>query len=283
MASISLEGPSVVAGGLKKVSYPVPAIDFRAEINNLLIQKGFVDRIVPLEELHLHLRPEDRVATAFNNVTEAFYETNDQFRQIYFSLMKYIAQEIFDFDFIFQATPTIRFHFPGPYEDMYRSKDGKYLGYHVDGMNGHPMEEINCWLPATSCYESNALQIASLEDGIRILNLLLDDINYNEEIYLKSGFDLNYMKLNSDPEYLRLAVNSCKPLSMKYGELLVFDPRCVHSTAENQEKHTRVSLDFRLIPVEAYDKLTREYKSQGRSGRMFARGDIFYQSSVREL
>jgi ectoine hydroxylase-related dioxygenase (phytanoyl-CoA dioxygenase family) len=91
------------------------------------------------------------------------------------------------------------------------------------------------------------------------------------------------MKLNSDPGYQRFVIDACKPVDMNYGELLSFDPRCVHSTAENEEAHTRISLDFRLIPLDAYDRITRQYQSQGRTRRMFARGDVFYEKSAGEL
>ena len=283
MNLISVEGPSVVPSGLMKMPYPTDRITLREETVRLLVGKRFIDHEVPLEDLHLHLREEDRVPTAYNNVTQAFFETSDRFREIYFDLMKYMTWNTFDFDFVFQETPNIRFHVPGPYQDMYKSRDGTYLGYHVDSMNGHPLEEINCWLPVTECYSTNALQLSSLENGIKSLSQLLEDINYNADIYHKSGWDLFYMKLNSNPDFHRFMRESCKPVAMKYGEVLLFDPRCVHATAENQEAHTRISLDFRLIPVETYNRMTRQYQSQGRTRRMFARGDVFYEKSAREL
>ena len=87
----------------------------------------------------------------------------------------------------------------------------------------------------------------------------------------------------ADETYLKFVANSCVPVPMDYGEVIFFDPRCVHGTAENSESETRVSLDFRLIPLDAYDKLDRVYKSQGRSGRTFTRGDVYSSKSAREL
>lgn len=43
--------------------------------------------------------------------TKAFFDTSEKFEEIYFSLMKYLSANVFDFDFIFQGTPTIRFYF----------------------------------------------------------------------------------------------------------------------------------------------------------------------------
>ena len=127
------------------------------------------------------------------------------------------------------------------------------------------------------------MTVSSLPDGIAILNQLLEDINYLDDVYRQSGWDLFYMKMNSDPEYQRLVRQSCPPIALNYGECMLFDPRCVHGTTENQEDHTRVSLDFRLIPVNVYSQMTREYVSQGRTHRKFIKGDVFYGKSVLEL
>ena len=280
---ISLDSPTRVPNGFMKASYPTEQIDLAAEIRRLLVEKKFIDQEVSLEDLHLHLKPENRVPAAYNNVTAAFFETSDRFQEIYQNCLKSLHSNTLKFDFIFQETPTIRFHFPGPYQDMYLSKEGKYLGYHVDSMNNHPLEEINCWLPLTDSYGTNTLQVSSLEHGKKILSQLLEDINYNDDIFRQSGWDLFYMKMNSESEYQTFVRESCHPVPLKYGECMLFDPRCVHATAENKERHTRVSLDFRIIPVDTYNQMTREYQSQGRTRRMFTKGDVFYKQSVLEL
>ena len=285
MEKIDLKKPSVLEGGFRKVSYPTEQFDLRTEIANLLVQKGFIQKPVELEELHHHLRPEDMAADDMdlNPIIKAFYETSDRFREIYFDLMRHIGQQIFDFDFIFQETPTIRFHPPVPFSEIRRSKTGLLLNYHTDSVLGHPLAEINCWLPVTRSYGNSALQVSSLEAGIRTLSELSEEFDYDEEIFHTKGREYLVNKMQSDDAYLRFIVETCQPVPMEYGEIIFFDPRCMHGTAENDEQDTRISLDFRLVPVDAYNDLTRVYKSQGRSGRIFKRGDVYCAKSAREL
>lgn len=285
MDLINLDKPTVVPNDWFIGTYPQAMYDLRTEVSRLLIEKGFLEHEVPLEELHRHLRP-DQIALDdknFNQVTLAFYETSEKFRETYLELIKYIGQEYFEFDFIYQEAPTIRFHMPVPYNDIYRTKEGVHLEYHSDTMLGHPFEEVNCWLPLTSTHDTNGLQLSNLADGTKFLRSLCEDINYNADVYHRSGFDLFFMKMNSDAEFRESVTESCRALEMKPGELVFFDPRCIHGPKENKEPETRVSLDFRLVPVEAYNDLTRTYTSQGRTSRAFARGDVYSSKSVREL
>ena len=197
--------------------------------------------------------------------------------------MKYIHVNLFKFDFIFQTTPTIRFHTPGQYDNVYRSKDDQFLGYHVDSFNGHPLEEINFWLPLTTTYGTNTIKMASLDQGIEALRRLLEDINYSADIYYNSGWDLNFMKTNSDPSYREYLDSVCEPIVSDHGDLVVFDPRCIHSATDNRETTTRVSLDFRIIPVSEYEKISVHRASAGRSGRTFTKGDIFNKNTIAEI
>ena len=46
-----------------------------------------------------------------------------------------------------------------------------------------------------------------------------------------------------------------RPLMLRHGEIATFDGlRCAHFTAENTTAHTRVSLDFRLVPGGCYEE-----------------------------
>jgi hypothetical protein len=265
-------------------SIPVDKIDLKQEIERLLVTKGFVSEPVPLETIHEHLGDNN---TAYsddqNGLTRAFYETDDRFNDVYLDVLKYIHTDILKYDFVFQTTPTIRFNTPGRSSEIYRSKDDAFLGYHVDSFNGHPLEEINIWMPLTRCYGTNTLKMASLEHGIEALHRLLDDINYSADIYYKSGWDLNFMKTNSDPSYRKLLEDNCHPIVTDHGELVFFDPRCIHSTTDNHEDTTRVSLDFRVIRVEDYENISTVRASQGRSGRKFTKGDIFFEKTIAEV
>lgn len=126
MDKINLTLPSIVTGGFQEVHYPTSEFDLRTEISNLLVKKGFVESAVPLEDLHLHVTPEDMSVDhiELNNVTKGFYETSSVFHDTYFRMIKWISQNFFDFDFLFQEIPTIRFHFPVRYSDMFRQRMG---------------------------------------------------------------------------------------------------------------------------------------------------------------
>lgn len=279
---------SEVSGGLQINSYPTELFNFQEEILTLLIEKNYIKSKVPLEDLHHHIPLEQQTPDGYiiNKVISSFYDTGPSFQKSYFKFVKYIAEKVVKKDVIFQTTPTIRFHFPltsgNQLETKYRAPNGKAILHHIDSMQGHPFEEINCWVPLSKCYGSNALQIGSLKDSIKILSMF-KEYDYNLDVYYKQGKSLFLNKMLSDPEFLEFVLQNTKPLAMEYGEVLLFDSRCVHGPDENFTDHTRVSLDFRMIPCEAYANFTRTYQSVGRTARKFERGDVFYEKSISEL
>jgi hypothetical protein len=285
MERINLKNKSILNPPVQKILYPQEQFDLRSHLVRLLILKGFIKEILPLEELHLHVPKQLQAIDKYdlNQLTYAFYEMDNAFRQTYFGLIKYIAQEILKFDFIFQTTPTVRFHPPQRFADNFRAENDELLMYHSDTMLGHCLEEINCWLPLTNCYGTNALQLSPLEDSLEVLECFCEDINFDPDIYHQNGRQLFYRKLLKDFDFRKRVVKSCVPVTMTFGEVILFDTRCIHATAENREKHTRISMDFRLIPVSAYEKMTRVYRSFGKSGRMFVKGDVFFKDSALEL
>ena len=284
MEKLNIEFPTRVPDGLMTRSYPAADMDIRSQLQRLLVAKGIVNEIVPLEEVHHHLKTSDtEVISDVNNLTQEFYDTDDEFNETYLNILKYIHSEILQYDFVFQTTPTVRFHTPGRYSEVYRSKDDNYIGYHVDSFNGHPMEEINIWLPATKCFGTNTLRMAPLDAGVEALGRLLDDINYSPDVYYQSGWDLNFMKTNVDTAYRQFLDDNSAPIIIDHGEMVFFDPRCMHTSTDNTEETTRVSLDFRVISVDDYEKISTVRASQGRSGRKFEKGDVFHEKTIAEL
>ena len=87
--------------------------------------------------------------------------------------------------------------------------------WHADGddANLHPPGEINIFLPLTKCYGNNSMWIESEPN--------------------KSDFH---------------------PVKLDTGEAYIFDGNnCVHGNYSNDTIHTRVSLDFRLMPKSLYN------------------------------
>ena len=285
MNSGDLEKASLVENGFRKLTYSVDRFPFVDEVKNLLIGKGIVSRSVDLDKLHQYVPIEDQNVDEhhLNNIVGLFYETSSRFRQIYFDLIRYIGAEYFDFDFIFQEIPNFRFHFPVRFGEEFRNKDGEFIGHHTDTMLGHSFEEINFWLPLTKCFGSNALQVSNLACGIETIKQVLNDIDWNVDLYHTEGRRSYHQRLFSDLEFQAFVVKNTKPVALNLGDFIAFDTRCIHGPQENKEERTRVSIDFRIIPVHRYEQITKHYGSQGRSGRRFVRGDVFYEKSVREL
>ena len=287
MDRTELDRPSLVETGFRRLTYPHQEFLFVAEVTRMLVEKGIVNNAVSLEELHKHIPPKDQVVNAhyMNNVVDQFYETSTRFRELYFGLIKYIHREYFQYDFIFQAIPNFRFHFPVHFGEAFRNKrnkDGVFLGQHSDTMLGHSFEEVNFWLPLTECRASNALHMSDLASGIQVIGRVFDDIGWDSDVYHTAGREHFHKRLFSDDDFQSLVVRSTKPVDMKVGEFIAFDPRCLHGPAENTEGRTRVSLDFRIIPLHRYEH-AKHYRSQGKSKRKFVRGDVFFQVSASEL
>ncbi len=147
METVNLDMETNIPDGYMVRSIPTDTINLQAEIERLLVDKGFVTKRVPLETIHKHLGHDATVySDDQNGLTRAFYETDSSFNDAYLDVLKYVHTDILKYDFVFQTTPTIRFNTPGRSSETYRSKDDKYLGYHVDSFNGHPLEEINIWM-----------------------------------------------------------------------------------------------------------------------------------------
>ncbi len=283
--ALDLSTPSEVADGLRHLQLPLQRCDLAAEVRRLLVAKGIVHKPVPLEDLHLHLsadmqRPDEN---GLNAVTRAFYETDSAFTDKYLEVIRHLAREVFTFDFLFQATPTMRFHFPVRFVESFRDESGHYLGHHNDGMLGHSVYEVNCWMPLTDCIRSAALQIASLADSIHLLRDFSAAFGHDADVFHSQGRTLFVDRLFKDRVFREETLRATRAVDMKYGDILVFDSRCIHATAENEERKTRISLDFRLIPLARYQALGRLHASRGRSKRKFVRGDVFSQLSSAQL
>lgn len=281
---VDLRKPPTVPQGLLKTSVAFPQCDLAQEVRRLLVLKGITKTEVDLSELHLHVPKQMQVSDEFglNQITKAFYETSEAYERAYHNIICQLANSIFRQEFLFQATPTVRFHFPIRFHEQFRTADGKYLGHHADSLVGHSLEEINCWMPLTNCFGTAALQIAPLDTSVDVLEKFAREIDFDAEQFF-GGRERFASKLISDGGFRADVLSMTKPMDMKYGDLLIFDGRCIHATAENSESITRVSIDFRVIPLAVYERLDRVYVSQGRSKRRFTRGDIFASQSSIDL
>lgn len=245
---------------------------FRKVITDLLFEKGILGKSLgdtppPLEDLHHHLT-EDQMAldrSGISQVASQFYELNKEFNKIYCKfLQEYVCDGLFKEDLIYQQNPTIRFYFPKAKGFTWKPV------YHTDIMLGHPPQEINIWFPLTRIFGSNSMGIASLEDSLEIFGRY--NFNFNK---FAVGVQED-KKLQDDLEGIT------KSIIGDYGEITLFDSRCIHVLQNNQTNITRVSIDIRVVPVREFESLKITYVGTGRRKMPFTKGE-YYSKDVKHF
>ncbi len=241
----------------------------RAEIMRLLIQKHIISPDVSLETLHKHIDPalkDYNYDDGVNGVTAALYDTDDHFIAEYHRFVKECLGHYFPYPFYFQAIPTLRVHCPDGYNAHH------YPRYHTDVGYGHPPEEINVWVPLTE-------PVLPQYHGFRRMGL-------QDSRALLEKFDFNFFSFIDHAIHDKAFNRSLDALSPQVttplGKLLAFDARCIH-TVEPLERHTRISMDIRIIPVEDFNALTVEYQGTGRRKVRYTPGHGYYSLSSDKL
>lgn len=229
---------------------------FRDKVSQLLVDKDITEEIVPLEKLHDHIDDEMRAYDfdhGINKISTLFYENDEEFNEIYMNFIsEVLAKEVFDFPFLFQATPTLRLHCPNA------ENSNHYPRYHTDIGYGHPPETINLWLPLT-------YPVGTSLHRFRIMSL-----EKSKETLEK--FDHDFGQLIESAINNEDFTNECDkvshPVETKFGDVLAFDARCLH-TSQSMLEHTRVSIDVRIIAVEDFENMAIRYQGAGRSKILF--------------
>ena len=277
--------------------------DLIAPISALLAERGFAPPDTPLADLHRHLTPDAGALDEhyMNDVSRSFYQLSDAVRAAYLRLIGALARDVSAFngpafnppayngqafDFLFQAAPVVRFLPPTPFPPNLRTAAGRGSQLHSDILGGHPPAMINCWLALTPARNSNALHLSSRAAGIEILTKFADArvAGVAEE----AGFDAlagtlaDFFALqHDDADFAERVADHCPPHAMTPGDLVLFDPRCIHGGVENREAATRVSLDFRILPLP--DPPGDFERAIATRHPRWTRGDILHDQSAREL
>jgi hypothetical protein len=259
--------PTFLGDGLRRVTYQTERIDLRAEVVQHVFAAGVTEVPLPLEDLHHHIIPEYQIYPS--RLSTNLTGTIPSLSRAYRDLVKHVAREVLGFDVVFEANPPMRFHFPVPMPNQFRSKDGILMAQHSDTLLGDYFEGINCWVPFTRCFGTCTLQCLPLSESISVLTKFVKDLDLDNASY-RSGRERFFHKLYFDENLQQRVLLNCRPFEIDYGELLMFDPRIIHGTAENIESATRVSLDFRLVPLKAYDAIMRCFELNGEAPPEFA-------------
>jgi hypothetical protein len=243
----------------------------RTEVIRLLLAKqviaGGLD--IALEDLHEVLDGEMRdydFPSGVNGVSQLFYDNDVQFEKNYLGYLKFLRQNYFQFPFYFQKTPTIRFQCPNAKNSHH------YPRYHTDIGYGHPPQEINIWLPLTRpCGEQR--------HGLRLMNMentrkRLDRFDYDFPMFIDAAINEKNFSDECDTD--------ADKVETAFGKTLAFDARCLH-TGEALRAHTRVSMDIRIIPVEAYEALEYRFQGAGRMKILYEPGECYHLLTVNDL
>lgn len=260
---------------------PVSVHNFIEEVKTMLVKKDVLSPTdISLEKLHEVLPLKDKVwdNLLFNQVDKQFYLLEGTFMNHYELLIKEIAQTIVAFDFLFQKQPIVRFHFPERFPNSKITHSGWAHDLHSDLLGGHPPNMIQFWIPLVECNHSNTLHLSDRTRGKEILEKVYAENATHQGSNLLSHFA---KKIDKDVDFQQWVKNSCNPILLDLGQILVFDPHCIHGPIENKESTTRVSIDFRIIPLPKNEKnLSPAWIDQY---PRFIRGDIMHSQSAGEL
>ena len=258
--------------GTKILSYDTAVYDWDSAIRGLLIEKNVAskDAILGLDSLsNLHTVLSDEWTTLddseLNKVSKSFYDNDPAFDQLYCRFIKNVIADHCGEPVWWQSTPTIRFHFPHQKGFNWRVR------YHTDIMLGHPPQEVNVWLPLTKCYGTNSMCLAEFDPSYQILE--------------KVGFDFEDFatKVQYDDKFAEHCRDVSKPVTLNYGEYVMFDPRCIHATQNNDTTSTRISVDLRVLPMSELERMRIEYRGTGRRRMLFAPGHYYNEVLSTQL
>jgi hypothetical protein len=278
----ALARPCVLDEPLVRAALP-EHIDLLSGLVEHVEDKGFANTALPVSTLHRRVSHEDRrtVIPVLNRISSRVSASCPKLVEAYQQLVRYLAQDVVGEDVLFEANPYLRFYFPGFTLDGYRSADGRAVSYHSDTLFGDSFDQINCWVPFGRAAGCSALQCGALESSIGVLWRHAKELDFDYGRYTESR-DLFFKRLCDDPVRLAEVESHMSPVDVDYGEVLLFDPRLVHGTLDNTTDETRVSIDFRLLPLSAYWRSQLSRRPLPRIARRL-RGHYWHKQSAFEL
>ena len=218
-------------------------------------------RIVELSQCHKIIPEEFKFIDQheLTPLSRSFYEIGAEFDEAYSNFMEHEVAKLSEHNYLYQKTPTIRAQMPKPIGFNWKPS------IHTDIMLGHPPDEINLWVPFTNAFQTNTLMIAPLEESIRIIKEL--------------DFDFEDLanKVQHDEAFFNDVKSIMAPVTLEYGQALIFDPRCLHATQINSTDSTRISMDVRFISHKSLENTPLKYVGTGRKKMPFEAG--FYYNS----
>ncbi len=275
---------------LRRIDLTPLAVDFSVHSREYCERVTGVDLTgIAVEDFHRYIPVEMQTPNDvnINACTHLIQEAEDAaLYRDYIRVLLHISYEILGTDFVFEAKPFLRLHFPRRMPDHFRLANGQMACYHSDMMFGEYAEQFNCWLSITRCRGSAGLQVASLADSCRIVDRFIDSLGLSTHDYAESRARF-FEWMRDDEDACRFVKDRVSPMSSEPNELVMFDPVKIHGTAENVEDTTRSSIDFRILPLDDYTRVIRlatenSEKITTFDGMVYVRGDYYHSSTIRE-
>ncbi|MFT6387450.1 MAG: ectoine hydroxylase-related dioxygenase (phytanoyl-CoA dioxygenase family) [Cellvibrionaceae bacterium] len=190
----------------------------------------------------------------------------------------FYRQIVFHTDVFFENSSHVKYHIPEDIRDALPVKSDVLHMVHSDTMLGHYFDEINAWLPFNDVHGSNTLGIMDFAPSIETSKFFAAALDNCYREY--RGSRTVFFYIIRENEFIKDQLKRFEPCNLKQGEVLVFDPRVLHGTQENVTEFTRVSMDFRIIPVDSYDLVMAELDEELQELTL---GDFYHEDSIGKI
>ena len=283
-----LNSKHIIENGISITDYPTSTFDLAGTLQRTLVGLYNLRNDFPLNKIHECLSREE-----ISQHLEDSGHWHDPLQTLgapmieeYHKFVNWLSQHL-GFDFVFEHNPLVRYHIPAKLDDRYRLPDGELFTHHSDTQLGDYFQQINMWLPFCDVKNTAALSVCSKHTSICTLKAFAREQDYSYDEYKDSRVAFfDYAKQR--PQLMADLRTDAMPTNLRYGQCLMFDPRVLHGTAENTENMTRVSMDFRIVPVDDYESIIKELELQGGrpnsyEGEGLIKGEFYNALTAREV
>jgi hypothetical protein len=278
----------LIQNGVSIMDYSTSSFDLAGTLQKTLAERYNLANDFALDKIHECLNTE-QISTHLEDSGhwhDPLQTLGRSMVEQYYSFVGWLSEDL-GFDFVFENNPLVRYHIPGRLDDRYRLADGELFTHHSDTLLGDYFQQINMWLPFCDVKNTGALSVCSKDVSIAALKQFASDQGYGYDQYKESRVAFfDYAKQR--PQLMKDLRADAMPTNLRYGQCLMFDPRVLHGTAENIENTTRVSMDFRIVPIDDYQTIIRELELQGKTpnsyeGDGLIKGEFYHALSAREV
>lgn len=206
------------------------------------------------------------------------------FQREYRQVIRYFRDEVLQDDFVFEAVPIIRAIVPHELGlPELRAPDGRLVALHTDMLCQDPAGQVNAWMALSDCSGTRALRMGSLAFGVALLREFFG--GQSTVARIDDDARMRFFRfLVADPTRMDQALADAGGMQIPVGYTRLFDMRRLHGTADNTEDGTRVSMDFRMVPLDVYDALQQmPGGAPAYAGVPMMRGGFYSPSLASEL